>query len=50
MSSATPESTSVANGKISSLAIFLSRMVMCRKAAEVIGYKFTLSVNGTYLE
>jgi uncharacterized protein len=30
--------------------IFLSRMVMCRKAAEVIGYKFTLSVNGTYLE
>jgi metal-dependent HD superfamily phosphatase/phosphodiesterase len=30
--------------------IFLSRMVMCRKAAEVLGYKFTLSVNGTYLE
>lgn len=30
--------------------IFLSRMVMCRKAAEVVGYKFTLSVNGTYLE
>lgn len=30
--------------------IFLSRMVMCRKAAEVIGYKFALSVNGTYLE
>ncbi len=30
--------------------IFLSRMVMCRKAAEVIGYKFGLSVNGTYLE
>lgn len=30
--------------------IFLSRMVMCRKAAEVIGYRFTLSVNGTYLE
>jgi len=30
--------------------IFLSRMVMCRKAAEVIGYKFTLNVNGTYLE
>jgi metal-dependent HD superfamily phosphatase/phosphodiesterase len=30
--------------------IFLSRMVMCRKAAETIGYKFTLSVNGTYLE
>jgi len=30
--------------------IFLSRMVMCRKAAELIGYRFTLSVNGTYLE
>lgn len=30
--------------------IFLSRMVMCRKAADTIGYKFTLSVNGTYLE
>ncbi len=30
--------------------IFLSRMVMCRKSAEVIGYKFALSVNGTYLE
>ena len=30
--------------------IFLSRMVMCRKAAEVIGYKFALNVNGTYLE
>jgi uncharacterized protein len=30
--------------------IFLSRMVMCRKAAETVGYKFTLSVNGTYLE
>lgn len=30
--------------------IFLSRMVMCRKAAETLGYKFTLSVNGTYVE
>lgn len=30
--------------------IFLSRMVMCRRSAEVIGYKFALSVNGTYLE
>lgn len=30
--------------------IFLSRMIMCRRAAEVIGYKFALSVNGTYLE
>jgi uncharacterized protein len=30
--------------------IFLSRMVMCRTAAEVLGYKFALSVNGTYLE
>jgi uncharacterized protein len=30
--------------------IFLSRMVMCRKSAEVLGYRFTLSVNGTYLE
>lgn len=30
--------------------IFLSRMIMCRKAAEVLGYKFALSVNGTYLE
>jgi metal-dependent HD superfamily phosphatase/phosphodiesterase len=30
--------------------IFLSRMVMCRKSAEVLGYHFTLSVNGTYLE
>ena len=30
--------------------IFLSRMIMCRKAAELIGYKFALSVNGTYLE
>ena len=30
--------------------IFLSRMVMCRRSAEVLGYKFALSVNGTYLE
>lgn len=30
--------------------IFLSRMVMCRRASGLIGYKFALSVNGTYLE
>jgi metal-dependent HD superfamily phosphatase/phosphodiesterase len=30
--------------------IFLNRMVMCRRAAEVIGYKFALNVNGTYME
>ncbi len=30
--------------------IFLSRMVMCRKSAEMLGYRFTLNVNGTYLE
>jgi|SRR5579862_351823 len=30
--------------------IFLSRMVMCRKSAELLGYRFTLSVNGTYME
>jgi len=30
--------------------IFLSRMVMCRRSADVIGYKFALNVNGTYLE
>jgi len=30
--------------------IFLSRMVMCRRAADMLGYKFTLNVNGTYLE
>jgi uncharacterized protein len=30
--------------------IFLSRMVMCRAAAETLGYKFALSVNGTYME
>ena len=30
--------------------IFLSRMVMCRKSADMLGYKFSLNVNGTYLE
>jgi uncharacterized protein len=30
--------------------IFLSRMIMCRKSAEVFGYKFQLQVNGTLLE
>lgn len=30
--------------------IFLTRMVMCRRSAEVLGYRFTLSVNGTMLE
>ncbi len=30
--------------------IFLSRMVMCRRSAEVLGYRFGLNVNGTYLE
>lgn len=30
--------------------IFLSRMVMCRRAAEVLGYRFRLSCNGTDLE
>lgn len=30
--------------------IFLSRMVMCRRSAEVLGYRFKLSVNGTLLE
>lgn len=30
--------------------IFLSRMVMCRVASESLGYRFTLRVNGTYLE
>lgn len=30
--------------------IFLSRMVMCRRSADLIGYKFALNVNGTYLE
>ena len=30
--------------------IFLSRMVMARKAAQFFGYRFTLEANGTYLE
>lgn len=30
--------------------IFLSRMVMCRRSAEVLGYRFALSVNGISLE
>lgn len=30
--------------------IFLTRMVMCRKSADLLGYKFTLNVNGTNLE
>ncbi|HXH60737.1 MAG TPA: HD domain-containing protein [Fimbriimonadaceae bacterium] len=30
--------------------IFLSRMVMCRRAASLFGYEFRLSVNGTLLE
>lgn len=30
--------------------IFLSRMVMCRTAADTLGYRFMLSVNGTMLE
>ena len=30
--------------------IFLSRMVMCRQSAELLGYRFTLNVNGLYLE
>lgn len=30
--------------------IFLSRMVMCRKAARIFGYSFALRVNGTFLE
>jgi len=30
--------------------IFLSRMIMCRKSAEVLGLRFALNVNGTYLE
>ena len=30
--------------------IFLSRMVMCRKSAELLGYRFTLNINGLYLE
>jgi uncharacterized protein len=30
--------------------IFLSRMIMCRKAADTMGYRFALTVNGTSLE
>ncbi len=30
--------------------IFMSRMIMCRKSANFIGYKFSLYINGTYLE
>ncbi len=30
--------------------IFLTRMVMCRRSAELLGYSFKLSVNGTLLE
>jgi len=30
--------------------IFLNRMVMCRHAADRLGYKFKLSCNGTFLE
>lgn len=30
--------------------IFLSRMVMCRRSADTLGYKFVLTVNGTKLE
>lgn len=30
--------------------IFLSRMVMCRRSAELLGYKFSLEANGTILE
>lgn len=30
--------------------IFLSRMIMCRKSAEYLGYRFGLRVNGTLLE
>mgnify|MGYP001496470238 CR=1 FL=1 len=30
--------------------IFLTRMVMCRKAADVLGFRFALNVNGTELE
>jgi metal-dependent HD superfamily phosphatase/phosphodiesterase len=30
--------------------IFLSRMVMCRTSAEVLGYSFRLIINGTTLE
>jgi metal-dependent HD superfamily phosphatase/phosphodiesterase len=30
--------------------IFLTRMIMCRRSADLLGYKFTLNVNGTYME
>jgi hypothetical protein len=30
--------------------IFLHRMVMCRKAAKLFGYKFSLAANGVNLE
>lgn len=30
--------------------IFLSRMVMCRRAANMVGYEFKLTVNGTALQ
>ena len=30
--------------------IFLSRMIMCRRSAELFGYDFKLNVNGTLLE
>jgi len=30
--------------------IFLTRMVICRKSAELFHYRFALNVNGTYLE
>lgn len=30
--------------------IFLNRMIMCRQSAELFGYDFMLSVNGTHLE
>ncbi len=30
--------------------IFLTRMIMCRKSANVLGYRFKLEINGTLLE
>ena len=30
--------------------IFLSRMVMCRRSAELLGYRFALNINGLSLE
>ncbi|MEA2552316.1 MAG: uncharacterized protein QOJ65_492 [Fimbriimonadaceae bacterium] len=30
--------------------IFLSRMIMCRRAADTLGYRFALSVNGVHME